>query len=83
MDRALRDIDITPTQFYALAHIAQSPGLSSAELARGLMTTPQAVATLDQAPDGRGSRRTRPGSGEGWPALCGSPRPARQAPRRP
>jgi DNA-binding MarR family transcriptional regulator len=46
MDRALRGIDITPTQFYALAHIAQSPGLSSAELARGLMTTPQAVATL-------------------------------------
>ncbi len=46
MDRALREVDITPTQFYALAHIAQSPGLSSAELARGLMTTPQAVATL-------------------------------------
>lgn len=46
MDRALRGVDITPTQFYALAHIAQSPGLSSAELARGLMTTPQAVATL-------------------------------------
>jgi DNA-binding MarR family transcriptional regulator len=46
MDRALRGIDITPTQFYALAHVAQSPGLSSADLARGLMTTPQAVATL-------------------------------------
>lgn len=46
MDRALRDIDVTPTQFYALAHIAQAPGLSSADLARGLMTTPQAVATL-------------------------------------
>jgi DNA-binding MarR family transcriptional regulator len=46
MERALRDIDITPTQFYALVHIAQSPGLSGADLARGLMTTPQAVATL-------------------------------------
>ena len=46
MDRALRAIDITPTQFYALAHIAQAPELSSADLARGLMTTPQAVATL-------------------------------------
>jgi DNA-binding MarR family transcriptional regulator len=46
MDRALRTVDITPTQFYALAHIAQSPGLSGADLARGLMTTPQAVATL-------------------------------------
>lgn len=46
MDRALRTVDTTPTQFYALAYIAQSPGLSSADLARALMTTPQAVATL-------------------------------------
>ena len=46
MDRELRAVDITPTQFYALAHIAQAPGLSGAELARGLLTTPQAVATL-------------------------------------
>lgn len=42
VDRALHTVDITPTQFYALAHIAQSPGLSSADLARGLLTTPQA-----------------------------------------
>ena len=48
MDRALRIVDITPTQFYALAHIAQSPGLSGAELARALVTTPQAAATLIQ-----------------------------------
>ena len=46
MDRALHDVEITPTQFYALAHVAQSPGLSGADLARGLLTTPQAVATL-------------------------------------
>jgi DNA-binding MarR family transcriptional regulator len=46
MDRALRTVDVTPTQFYALAHVAQSPGLSGAELARAMMTTPQAVATL-------------------------------------
>lgn len=46
MDRELRTVDITPTQFYALAHIARAPGLSGAELARGLLTTPQAVATL-------------------------------------
>ncbi len=46
MDRGLRDEDVTPTQFYALAHIAESPGLSSADLSRSLMTTPQAAATL-------------------------------------
>ncbi|GAC1655087.1 MAG: MarR family transcriptional regulator [Mycobacterium sp.] len=37
---------LTLTQFSALAHIARSPGLSSAELARSLVTTPQATATL-------------------------------------
>lgn len=46
VDRALHTVGITPTQFYALAHIAQSPGLSSADQAHGLLTTPQAVATL-------------------------------------
>jgi DNA-binding MarR family transcriptional regulator len=46
MDKSLQAEHVTPTQFYALAHIAESPGLSSADLARGLLTTPQAVATL-------------------------------------
>ena len=64
MDRALRTVDITPTQFYALAHIAQSPGLSSAQLARGLLTTPQAVATLIKRLDSAGLiARDQPGRG--------------------
>jgi DNA-binding MarR family transcriptional regulator len=64
MDRALRMVDITPTQFYALAHIAQAPGLSSAELARGLLTTPQAVATLIKRLDAAGLiDRNQPGRG--------------------
>ena len=46
IDRALSGHGITLTQFSALAHIARSPGLSSAELARSLLTTPQATATL-------------------------------------
>ena len=46
IDRALSEHDITLTQFSALAHIARSPGLSNAELARSLLTTPQATTTL-------------------------------------
>jgi DNA-binding MarR family transcriptional regulator len=46
IDRALSGHGITLTQFSALAHIARSPGLSSAELARALLITPQATATL-------------------------------------
>ena len=46
LDRALQAEGITLTQFSALAHIARAPGLSGAELARLLLTTPQATATL-------------------------------------
>jgi DNA-binding MarR family transcriptional regulator len=46
IDRALTSHGITLTQFSALAHIARSPGLSSAALARALLTTPQATTTL-------------------------------------
>lgn len=46
IDRALSGQEITLTQFSALAHIARAPGLSSADLARALLTTPQATATL-------------------------------------
>ncbi|MHA7702982.1 MarR family winged helix-turn-helix transcriptional regulator [Mycobacterium sp. ML4] len=47
LDRALlRHEGITLTQFSALAHIGRSPGLSGADLARVLLTTPQATATL-------------------------------------
>ncbi|WP_375485648.1 MarR family winged helix-turn-helix transcriptional regulator [uncultured Jatrophihabitans sp.] len=64
MDRALRTVDITPTQFYALAHIAQTPGLSGAELARALLTTPQATATLIGRLTAAGLvERDRPGPG--------------------
>jgi DNA-binding MarR family transcriptional regulator len=46
LDRALQAEGLTLTQFSALAHIGRAPGLSSADLARALLTTPQAVATL-------------------------------------
>jgi DNA-binding MarR family transcriptional regulator len=46
IDRALAGHGVTLTQFSALAHVARAPGLSSADLARALLTTPQATATL-------------------------------------
>jgi len=44
--RALSTQGITLTQFSALAHISRSPGLSNADLARAMLTTPQATTTL-------------------------------------
>ena len=46
IDRSLAGQGITLTQFSAMAHIAKSPGPSGADLARALLTTPQATATL-------------------------------------
>ncbi|MBN9098079.1 MULTISPECIES: MarR family transcriptional regulator [unclassified Pseudonocardia] len=48
VDSALADIGLTLRQFSALAHIASRPGLSGADLARALLTSPQAVNTLVQ-----------------------------------
>lgn len=39
---------LTLRQFSALVHIARSPGLTTADLARALLTSPQAVGTLVQ-----------------------------------
>ena len=38
--------DVTANQFMALIRIANSPGISRADLARGLQITPQAVGVL-------------------------------------
>lgn len=46
LDQALGEVDLTLRQFSALVHIARCPGLSSADLARALLTSPQAVNTL-------------------------------------
>jgi DNA-binding MarR family transcriptional regulator len=48
LDEALASVGLTLRQFSALVHIARSPGLSSADLARTLLTSPQAVNTLVQ-----------------------------------
>jgi DNA-binding MarR family transcriptional regulator len=46
VDEAVGQAGLTLRQFSALAHIARRPGLSSSDLARVLLTTPQAVNTL-------------------------------------
>ncbi|WP_189081904.1 MarR family winged helix-turn-helix transcriptional regulator [Mangrovihabitans endophyticus] len=48
LDAALARHGLTLRQFSALAHIGRTPGLSGADLARLLLTSPQAVNTLVQ-----------------------------------
>ena len=79
LDQALHPAGLTLVQFSALAHIARSPALSSADLARLLLTTPQAVATLtrrlvaagliEQSKAGRGRSCTLALTDEGFHRL--------------
>jgi DNA-binding MarR family transcriptional regulator len=46
IDKAVGQVGLTLRQFSALAHIARRPSLSSSDLARVLLVTPQAVNTL-------------------------------------
>src|SRR5215472_7092864 len=43
MDAALRDLGITTPQYAVLAFLEESPGLSSAQLARQAFVTPQTM----------------------------------------
>jgi DNA-binding MarR family transcriptional regulator len=42
----LRELDLTVTQYGTLLVLAQSPGLSGAQLARACLVTPQSMATM-------------------------------------
>ncbi|WP_131749084.1 MarR family transcriptional regulator [Frankia sp. Cppng1_Ct_nod] len=44
--RALRDVGLSVPQYTALFTLAESPGLSGAQLARRCMVTPQSMASL-------------------------------------
>src|SRR5215831_14569881 len=46
MDVALRPANLSPSQFGLLSIVVRQPGLSSADLARVMMVTPQAVNLL-------------------------------------
>jgi DNA-binding MarR family transcriptional regulator len=65
MDAALRPSGLSRAQFGTLSVVVRQPGLSSADLARAVMVTPQAVnllvASLQR--DGLIERRPRPNHG--------------------
>ena len=46
MDVALRDLGVTTPQYAALAFVEESPGLSSAQLARQAFVTPQTMQRI-------------------------------------
>lgn len=48
LDHALGRVGLTLRQFTVLAHVAQTPGATRTEVARRLLTTPQAVGGLVQ-----------------------------------
>ncbi|HTF46920.1 MAG TPA: helix-turn-helix domain-containing protein, partial [Pseudonocardia sp.] len=48
LDHALGEVGLTLRQFTVLAHVARAPGMSRADVARLLLTTPQAVGGLVQ-----------------------------------
>ena len=48
LDHALDEVGLTLRQFTVLAHVGRTPGLSRADVARLLLTTPQAVGGLVQ-----------------------------------
>jgi DNA-binding MarR family transcriptional regulator len=60
LDRALVDLDITGPQFSALIIVGSYPSLSSAELARLSLLTPQTVNLIVRNLEARGAVTRRP-----------------------
>jgi DNA-binding MarR family transcriptional regulator len=46
MQRVVSEYGVSANQFIALVHIGRNPGISRADLARGLQVTPQAIGGL-------------------------------------
>lgn len=46
LDERLSSVGLTPTAFSALFHLARSPALSAAALARAILVTPQSVGPV-------------------------------------
>ena len=63
LDRALSDLDITAPQFSALLMIGAYPDLSSADLARLSLLTPQTINVIVRNLEGAGDDRPAPASG--------------------
>lgn len=65
MDQALEELGLTPPQYAALAALEDTPGVSSAELARRSFVTPQTMHAIVAGLERRGllTRAPTPGSG--------------------
>lgn len=60
VERTLADLEVTPPQFVALTMVAAYPGLSSADLARLAVLTPQTVSVIIANLERAGSVLRRP-----------------------
>ena len=82
MEEVLRPLGMTVTHYSCLELLAQRPGLSNSELARGTFVTRQSMNVLLQAleRDGYVTRPARRPSARSCPP--GSPRAAGEASRR-
>lgn len=78
MDEALRPLQLTVTQYACLELLGQRPGLSAAELARGVFVTRQSMQTVLQGLEERGLL-SRPGSAPVGRALPTDLTPAGRA----
>lgn len=69
MERALRPLGMTITHYSCLELLAQRPGLSNSDLARGAFVTRQSMNVLLQSleRDGQVSRASTPSSGKAIP----------------
>jgi DNA-binding MarR family transcriptional regulator len=65
LERALRDLDVTPPQFAAMTMLTAYPGHSSADLARLAFLTPQSMSVIVGNRDIAGHVRRRPHSVHG------------------
>ena len=66
MERVLRDAGgLTRSQFGALSVIVRQPGLSSADLARAMLVTPQAANLIVAGLEGDGLVKKRPSKAHG------------------
>lgn len=63
MDAALSDVDLTASQYAALANLEEVPGLSNAELARRSFVTPQTMVRIVAALEEDGLVERAPRSG--------------------
>src|SRR5664279_4789299 len=67
-DTAVRPQGLTARQFSVLAVVRSRPGVTSADLARAVLTTPQSMGAIIDQLETAGLLQSRPRRGRGVPA---------------